>query len=176
MLTLANALTILRVFIAAPTAWAVTQGWWALASLLLALAIISDFFDGRVARSRGQDSPAGGLLDHSCDAIYIVAVLLALTANGTAHILLPVMVTAAFVQYVLDSKALQGRALRTNKLGRYNGIAYFALLVVALPASLIIPAATLQPIISILVWILIVSTLLSMSDRLWTLLNRDPGQ
>ena len=142
-----------------------------LACLLLVLAIISDLADGPVARSAGQDSPAGGLLDHGCDALYVVTGLLALGSVSLVPILLPVLVALAFIQYVLDSSALQGHYLRTNKLGRYNGIAYFVLLAVALFASLMVRAETLQPVTNALGWMLIVSTTLSMSDRMWTLLN-----
>ncbi|MFT4518468.1 MAG: cardiolipin synthase [Halioglobus sp.] len=176
MLTLANALSVLRILLAAPTAWAVTQGWWGLASLLLAVAIISDLFDGPVARKRGQDSAAGGLLDHSCDALYVVSAFAALSSLSMVPVLLPILVVFAFVQYVLDSNALKGKTLRTNQLGRYNGIAYYALLVIAFAAALLAPVATLQPLLNILGWILIVSTLLSMSDRFWTLFNQGPQQ
>jgi cardiolipin synthase len=142
----------------------------------LALAIISDLADGPIARNAGQSSAAGGLLDHGCDAFYVVTALLALSYVAMVPILLPVLIALAFIQYVLDSSALQGHSLRTNKLGRYNGIAYFVLLTVALFANLIAPSGSLQPLINALAWILIVSTLLSMTDRLWTLLTAGTPQ
>jgi hypothetical protein len=41
-----------------------------LASGIFALAAVTDFADGRVARARGQTSARGGFLDHAVDAVF----------------------------------------------------------------------------------------------------------
>ena len=74
-LTLANSLSIFRLVVAPVLAWMILSNRWLTASFLLILAILSDIFDGRIARRKKQDSALGGLLDHSCDA-FLVAVLL----------------------------------------------------------------------------------------------------
>jgi len=169
--TLANGLSLLRVLLAVPAFWCVTEGYWLGASLVLAAAIASDMADGPIARRREQDSAAGGLLDHSCDALFVATVLFALAITTGLPILLPILVVASFAQYVLDSKALSGQRLRTNQLGRGNGIAYFVLLLAYLFPRAIDPGLVPEDWLTAAAWLLIGSTLLSMLDRLWTLLT-----
>jgi cardiolipin synthase len=59
-------------------AWA---RWTALA--IYALAAITDFFDGYLARAWSQQSSLGRMLDPIADKLLVAAVLLALTADGT---------------------------------------------------------------------------------------------
>ena len=158
-LTLANSLSLFRLIIAPVTVWNIISGWWLAASFLLILAILSDLLDGPIARKKGQESSTGGLLDHSCDAFLVAVLLFVLTK------------TLSFLQYVFDSKALTGQRLRTSFLGRSNGICYFVL------ASLCIFTEALEInlpdyFIVNFAWILITSTLLSMSERLWTLVTK----
>ncbi len=170
-LTLANSLSLFRLIIAPVTVWNIISGWWLTASFLLILAILSDLLDGPIARKKGQESAAGGLLDHSCDAILVAVLLFVLTKTHEIPLLLPVLVILSFLQYVFDSKALTGQRLRTSFLGRSNGICYFVL------ASLCIFTEALEInlpdyFIVNFAWILITSTLLSMSERLWTLVTK----
>ena len=170
-LTLANSLSLFRFIIAPVAAWNIISGWWLIASFLLILAILSDLLDGPVARKKGQESATGGLLDHSCDALLVAVLLFVLTKTHGIPLLLPVLVLISFLQYVLDSKALSGQKLRTSLLGRSNGIAYFVL------ASFCIFSEALKlnvPDYFIITcsWILIGTTSLSMSERLWTLLRK----
>ena len=50
-----------------------------------------------------------------------------LTAASAIPAPLPLLVAAAFLQYVLDSRALAGSTLQASMLGRGNGICYFIL-------------------------------------------------
>jgi len=170
-LTLANSLSLFRLIIAPVTVWNIISGWWLAASFLLILAILSDLLDGPIARKKGQESSTGGLLDHSCDAFLVAVLLFVLTKTHEIPLLLPVLVILSFLQYVFDSKALKGQRLRTSFLGRSNGICYFVL------ASLCIFTEALEInlpdyFIVNFAWILITSTLLSMSERLWTLVTK----
>ena len=58
--------------------------------------------------------------------------------------------------------ALTG-AFRGSKLGRYNGVLYFAPPIVDILIRL--GALALEPLLTILVWALVLSTLVSMSQR-----------
>ena len=170
-LTLANSLSLFRLIIAPVTAWSIISDWWLTASFLLILAILSDLLDGPIARKKGQESSTGGLLDHSCDAFLVAVLLFVLTKTHEIPLLLPILVIVSFLQYVFDSKALTGQRLRTSFLGRSNGICYFVL------ASLCIFTEALEInlpdyLIVTFAWILITSTLLSMSERLWTLVTK----
>jgi len=83
--------------------------------------------------------------------------------------LLPVLVPVAFVQYVLDSRALAGQRLRTSALGRMNGIAYFALAgtpPIRDALGLGWPDAS---IVAMFGWLLVATTLASIADRAYAL-------
>lgn len=54
--------------------------YWA--TLLFAVAMATDWFDGRIARRRGRTSPLGSLLDPIADKILVLAVLVVLVDQG----------------------------------------------------------------------------------------------
>jgi len=163
--TPANALTLLRLLAAAPCAWAVTTGRPVLAAAAFALAVASDLADGRLARRRGEASALGGLLDHASDATFVSVGLGALAVRGEVPAALPALVALAFLQYALDSRALAGRPLRASRLGRWNGIAYFALLGVPLVRDAALPGWPPPGAVAAAGWLLVVATLVSMADR-----------
>jgi cardiolipin synthase len=163
--TRANALTALRLLAAPALALCVVAREPLCAALLFALAVATDLLDGRVARRFGESSPLGGLLDHATDAAFVSIGLGALAWVGTVPALLPLLVAAAFVQYVWDSRAFAGRRLRANALGRVNGIAYFVLLGIPLVRDALGLAGPGAPLVAALGWLLVGTTLLSMADR-----------
>jgi len=129
-LTRANGLSLLRLLAAPGLVAALCAGRAGVAAALLVGIFASDFADGWVARRYGEVSPLGGLLDHGSDALVAATGLAALASLGVVPWPLPVLVAAAFLQYVFDSRALVGRSLRASRLGRWNGIAYLVLLAV----------------------------------------------
>jgi len=164
---MANALSVLRLFSALPFWFAMSEpGVPAalLSALLLAFAIASDLADGKIARARGTVSGLGRALDHGADVLFVLAGLPAAAARGAIPLLLPILVALAFAQYAVDSLLAHGeRQLRMSRLGRVNGILYFAPLVgdvlVRLGlAFLALPLAALG-------WALVATTLASMLDR-----------
>jgi phosphatidylglycerophosphate synthase len=164
-LTWANLLTLCRFGLAVPCALALAQGAWPLAALLFTLAVATDLIDGPLARRLAQASPLGGLLDHATDAWFVAVTLGGLAWVGRLPWLLPILVIAAFLQYMLDSKALAGRPLRASWLGRWNGIAYFVIagaVIYQTALGLSWPAAELW---RGLAWLLIASSLASMANR-----------
>ena len=177
-LTIANAISLARLAATPFSLAAVLDGQWRLAGLIFAGAVVSDFLDGIVARWRNTVSNMGGVLDHTADAAFV-----AVTLWGVAYLevdagvdvvpgILPWFIVLAFLQYLLDSKALSGQALRTSHLGRANGIAYYvvagtvigkkALGLDWLPDEAIYWAALA----------VLVSTLISMFDRLRALASK----
>ncbi len=162
----ANALTGLRLAAAPGIAFAVHEGASLLALAIFVLAVVTDLLDGRLARRSGGGSRLGGFLDHATDATFVSLGLLAYAAAGSVPLLLPPLIAAAFAQYALDSRALQGSALRASALGRWNGIAYFALLgvpVVRDGAGIGWPP---DGLVRGLGWARVATTLLSMALRL----------
>lgn len=167
----ANLLSLSRLGAAIPCAYAVIEGIWSIASIAFIYAVLSDFIDGYIARKLGQVSALGGLLDHTSDAFFVTLTLAAFAYRGLIPAPLPLLVAAAFLQYVLDSRALAGSTLQASMLGRGNGICYFILTglailweltqILGLPATWLTTAG----------WLLVVTTIASMLDRARALLN-----
>jgi CDP-diacylglycerol---glycerol-3-phosphate 3-phosphatidyltransferase len=67
------------------------HNWWATG--VFAVAMATDWFDGRVARRRGHTSPLGGLLDPIADKILVLSVLIVLIEQGV----FPAWMVAAIV-------------------------------------------------------------------------------
>ncbi len=168
---LPNLLSISRALLAPLAIWLILENNWQSMSWILLAALVTDLADGQLARRWHQTSPLGGLLDHGSDAILVTSILAALSIHGYVTPVLPVLVVLAFSQYTLDSKALQGQPLRASKLGRYNGILYF--IVSGFP--ILQPVVGLYPLndehILWFSWLLVLSTLLSMTDRTIALLK-----
>jgi CDP-diacylglycerol---glycerol-3-phosphate 3-phosphatidyltransferase len=82
---LADQLTLLRVA-ALPLVVALYvsdfrgHDWWATG--LFIAAMTTDWFDGRVARSRGRSSPLGSLLDPVADKLLVLTILIVLVGRG----------------------------------------------------------------------------------------------
>jgi phosphatidylglycerophosphate synthase len=170
-LTLSNGITLLRL-LSVPFFFAAIEGrHWPVACALFWLAVGTDFVDGRIARARGESTHFGGLLDHASDAGFVTAGLAALAIDARVTALLPLLVVVAFVQYVLDSRWLAGHPLRASALGRWNGICYFV------PPGIVVTREALglawpaDVAVSLLGWLLVASTTLSIADRGLTLLR-----
>jgi CDP-diacylglycerol--glycerol-3-phosphate 3-phosphatidyltransferase len=165
---MANALTAFRLVLAAPFVFLMASGdarHAGLAALTLAAAIATDLLDGPVARRRGTATGAGRAFDHAADVVFVTGGLAAGATRGAFPWVLPVLVAAAFVQYVVDSYWVDRHStLRPSRLGRYNGILYFAPLGGDILVRLGMGA--LRPLLTVLAWLLVASTILSMASRL----------
>jgi phosphatidylglycerophosphate synthase len=165
---MANALTTLRLLLVAPFAFFMARGdarsaAWALAMWVVALT--TDSLDGPIARRRGTTSAKSGTFDHASDFLFVTSGMFAGASRGAFPWILPGCITAAFAQYVVDSYWIHRQhRLRGSRLGRYNGLLYFA--PPGLDTLIRLGAVVLQPLLTILVWLLVVSTLVSMGQRL----------
>ncbi len=170
-LTWANLLTLVRALCIAPMLWCMLEGRWAAASVLFVVAALTDYFDGPIARRLGQASPLGGVLDHATDALFVSASAWIAASLGMLPAPLGWLILAAFLQYLLDSKALAGQSLRASKLGRYNGVAYFVLVGVVVIGHGIGVWPWLATPVLWAGWLLVATTVLSMADRAVTLIS-----
>ena len=164
---MANALTALRLFLVIPFAALMSKGDTRSAGFALivwAVALLTDFLDGPIARRRGTVTAWSGTFDHTTDFLFVTGGLFAGAYRGVFPWVLPVLVVAAFSQYVIDSYWIhRHRKLRGSKLGRYNGMLYFVPTCMEIVIRL--GAHLLQPLLTILVWALVISTLVSMGQR-----------
>jgi cardiolipin synthase len=91
--TVPNALSVLRLLGVPVFLWLAlgprADGW---AVVLLMIAGISDYLDGKIARRFGLTSRLGELLDPAADRMYILATLAALTARGIVPIWLSALI------------------------------------------------------------------------------------
>jgi CDP-diacylglycerol--glycerol-3-phosphate 3-phosphatidyltransferase len=165
---MANALTALRLLLVAPFGYFMARGdshsaGFALGTLAVALA--TDLLDGPIARRRGTVSAMSRTFDHATDFLFVTAGLFAGASRSAFPWILPICITAAFAQYALDSYWIHRQAeLRGSKLGRYNGILYFVPLLLDILIRL--GLVFLEPGLKILVWLLVLSTIVSMGQRL----------
>jgi len=163
--TLANVVTLARLAATPLLVVDIRAGFHASCGLLFLYAVATDLVDGRLARRRGEASRLGGLFDHATDALFVTGGLGALASMGRVTHVLPVLVMASFLQYVVDSNAHRGRALRASSLGRVNGIAYYVLLGAVLLRDALALAAPSDGAVAFLAWTLVASTVVSMADR-----------
>ncbi len=84
MYNLPNLLTISRIVVIPAIFLSVyiTSMWWAvLAAILFIIASITDYFDGYLARARGETSALGRLLDPIADKLLVTSALVVLLAK-----------------------------------------------------------------------------------------------
>jgi CDP-diacylglycerol--glycerol-3-phosphate 3-phosphatidyltransferase len=165
---MANALTAVRLLLVFPFAFYMARGdrrSAIFALLAWVLALITDLLDGPIARRRGTVTAWSGTFDHTADFLFVTSGLFAGALRGAFPWILPVLISAAFAQYVIDSYWIHRNAkLRGSKLGRYNGMLYFV--PTCMDSLIRMGLVFLQPWLMILVWLLVVSTLVSMVQRL----------
>jgi cardiolipin synthase len=175
ILSLPNLLSLSRVGLAIIMAWNVYHSNWYISVAILWTAIFTDLLDGYLARKKNLTSAIGGLIDHGSDAFFVTFTIAALTHHEWAPVMLVCIIPAAFIQYMLDSKALAGQLLKASSLGKYNGISYFVF--AGFPVMQLALGITLIPF-DWFVWIgwgLVVTSAISMVDRTITLLsNKQP--
>jgi CDP-diacylglycerol--glycerol-3-phosphate 3-phosphatidyltransferase len=94
------------------------HNYWATA--LFAAAMATDWFDGRIARSRGHSSPLGTLLDPAADKILVLAVLVMLVQERVAPgWMVALIVVREFLVTALRLAALErGVVLQARDLGK----------------------------------------------------------
>jgi phosphatidylglycerophosphate synthase len=165
---MANVLTAIRLFLVAPFALLMARGdsrSALLALLVWGIALTTDFIDGPIARRTGTVTALSGTFDHTTDFLFVVSGIFAGASRGAFPWILPILIAAAFAQYFIDSYWIHRRnKLRGSQLGRYNGMLYFVPL--CLDILIRLGARFLQPLLTILVWTLVLSTLVSMGQRL----------
>src|SRR5438445_11410116 len=105
---MANALTAVRLLLVAPFSYFMTRG--DAHSALLALiawvaAPVTDFLDGPIARRSDTASALSGAFDHTSDFLFVVSGIFAGASRGAFPCTLPICITAAFAEYVIDSNS-----------------------------------------------------------------------
>jgi len=140
--TLANALTVARLF-AAPVFLALyVAGSHRRALLVYAVAAVTDFADGLVARLMCQHSRLGEILDPLADKLLAFCALVALATAGRIPIWLPILVVGRDATLVLGALLLQATGMAAQvrvaptRAGKYATFLLGVLVVGALVGDL----------------------------------------
>jgi CDP-diacylglycerol--glycerol-3-phosphate 3-phosphatidyltransferase len=120
---LADQLTVARVlavpFVIVLYAWPFDgHSYWGTA--LFALAMTTDWFDGRIARRRGRTSPLGSLLDPVADKVLVLAVLVMLVAEQVvpAWMVAAIVVREILITGLRQAAIERGIVLHARDLGK----------------------------------------------------------
>jgi cardiolipin synthase len=120
---LPNALTLLRILLVGPLAWALLRQEFALALLVFVVAAATDAADGLLAKWFGWTSELGKVLDPIADKLLFLVVFVVLAFLGLVPVWLAVLVigrdvvigTGALV-FTFCFGPLAGRPTRVSKL------------------------------------------------------------
>ena len=82
ILTLANAISLLRAFLAIPIIYYLQLESWNIAFILIVMAVLSDSLDGYFARRAHEVTHFGKWLDPTADFVVILAVASYLVLEG----------------------------------------------------------------------------------------------
>jgi phosphatidylglycerophosphate synthase len=164
--TRANALTLVRLALAPVLVWCLLEAHVHLAAGVFGLAVFTDLADGWVARRFDEVTPLGGLFDHAVDATFVTCGTAALAWLGVLPAPLPALIAVAFLEYALDARFFETHGLRGSGLGRWNGIAYYVVVAVPVVSGALSLAWPSPGFVRMLGWLLVVSTLASIADRM----------
>ena len=110
---MANLLTGLRLLLVLPVALAFADTEY-ISPLLLAVlmfsAILSDYFDGKVARLTNTASPRGQIFDHATDCLFVSCALTGAAVAGMVSPVLPVLI----VLHLLNTSWIPTIFIRKN--------------------------------------------------------------
>ncbi|MEE2692020.1 MAG: CDP-diacylglycerol--glycerol-3-phosphate 3-phosphatidyltransferase [Pseudomonadota bacterium] len=170
---MANFLTAGRIFLILPFAalFLADAAWNMKAALtVFVLAAVTDFFDGRVARKRGEVTALGAALDPLADKLLIVAALFLLTRNGVIRDFgvvasLIIVLREIFIGGLREALAQAGKTLPVTPLAKWKTATQtvaVGLLLAASPGGLI--GEDLRPFASGALWLAAILTLWTGSD------------
>jgi cardiolipin synthase len=97
MLTIANALTVLRILLVAPFVAFIHRGEYGTALAVFFAASVTDFADGYVARNFNQQSALGRILDPLADKILIAAAFVVMAISHATLPSIPVWLAVAVI-------------------------------------------------------------------------------
>jgi CDP-diacylglycerol--glycerol-3-phosphate 3-phosphatidyltransferase len=170
-LNLPNVLTVLRIMLVPVLVAALlgnTPSGDVLAAVVFALASLTDFVDGYLARARGSITTFGKLMDPLADKLLIIAALLALVSlNRLAAWIAMVIITRELAVTVLRMGATQaGVVMAASMFGKVKTCLQIA-------AILAVIAVHGQPLwVSLLLYATVLVTVLSGLDYFFGLRRR----
>lgn len=157
-----NALTYFRVvilpFFIAAYYLPAPANWWVMFALF-ALASISDFFDGHLARKWNAYSDVGRALDPVADKLQVAVALLVLLLEDRAHIAAVAIILCRELWVAGLREALAGRSVvHVSKLAKWKTTSQMVAITILLLASFLPYALTAGTVI---LWVSVGLTLIT---------------
>ena len=120
-----NLLTVLRIVLTPlflAMLFAEAWYWKSLSAVVFGLASLTDFYDGRLARSGNQVTPLGRFLDPLADKILVTAALVALAWWRLVHfwLVVPIIVRDVLITLIRMYSIYRGRQMATSKLAKWK--------------------------------------------------------
>jgi len=145
---MANLLTLGRIALIVPFVWAFLYNapWNMIVALVIfVIAAFTDFFDGRIARARGEVSALGAALDPLADKLLVAAALILLIRNGIVHSAGVIAVIIIILREILvsglrEAVTAKGESLPVTLLAKWKTAAQLiavGLLLAAAPMGLV---------------------------------------
>ena len=170
--TLPNLLGLARI-LATPVVVALLllpfRGAGLIACVVFIVAAMTDYFDGRIARARGQVSPLGIFLDLTADKVLVAGVLIAMVEVGLlpTWIVATLLVRELVVQGVRQLAASANVVISARGLGKWKAFGTNVAVAVLLlafdaqtggPVGRVVDASTVQ---TIGFWLAVVAVVLA---------------
>jgi len=108
--------------------------WRTLSVAVFTGASLTDYFDGRLARSRQTVTELGRFMDPLADKILVIAALGALVASGVVHLwlVIPVVVRDIIITFLRLRSMHRGSLMKTSQLAKAKTMAQLVAIVVVL--------------------------------------------
>lgn len=135
ILNIANKLTLLRIFLILPIMiflLPIGNGAWAdfvqtdtariIASILFVIAALTDFIDGKIARSRNMVTNFGKLMDPIADKLLVIGGFIAFAQLGRVHGLIVIIILARelLVTGIRQLAAVEGVVIAAGNFGKWK--------------------------------------------------------
>ena len=143
------------------------------AFVVFAVAALTDFLDGRIARARGEESALGAALDPLADKLLIAAALILLVRNGVVHgpgviAVIVIILREILVSGLREALGAARDAIKVTSLAKWKTAAQIVavgLLLASAPGGFV--GETLRPAAVGVLWGAAVLTFLTGADYAW---------
>jgi CDP-diacylglycerol--glycerol-3-phosphate 3-phosphatidyltransferase len=149
-----------------PDAWLAPAGKNWLAMSIFAVAAITDWLDGWLARKLGLTSAFGAFLDPVADKLMVAAALILLVALGRADAYLAIIIIgreiaiSALREWMAEVGA--GRSVAVAFVGKLKTVAQMTAIIALLLYEPLIPGISTPLLGTIALWVAVILTLWSM--------------
>ena len=132
-----NLLTVARIFLTPLfLAMLFAEAWYlrSMACIVFVLASITDFFDGRMARSSNRVTEFGRFMDPLADKILVTSAMLALALGRIVHfwLVLPIVVRDIIITAMRVYGVYRGCPMKTSRLAKWKTVAQLFSVVIIL--------------------------------------------